>query len=72
MDPIQHRDVLARRRRDDGLFEIRQRTHKGDVFLEGPYTRRTAETRLRALAHEHGSDPWIQEMNGLYRFLEPD
>ena len=71
MGPIQLNDVLARRR-IDGLYEIRQRTHKGDVFLEGPYSRVTAETRLRALAGEHGSDPWIQETNGTYRFLEPD
>ena len=56
MGPIQLNDVLARRRRIDGLYEIRQRTHKGDVLLEGPYSRVTAETRLRRLAHEFGSD----------------
>ena len=71
MDPIQLNDVLARRR-IDGLYEICQRTQKCDVFLEGPYSRRAAETRLRALAHEHGFDSWIQQLDGYYRFLEPD
>jgi len=54
------------------LFEIRQRTHKGDVFLEGPCSRVVAETRLRRLAHEFGSDSWIEQTDGQYRFLEPD
>jgi len=72
MGPIQLNDVLARRRHIDGLYEIRQRTHKGDVFLEGPYTRVTTETRLRALAHEFGADSWIEQTDGRYRFLEPD
>jgi hypothetical protein len=39
MDAIQPRDVLARHRRIDGLFEIRQRSPKGGVYLEGPYSR---------------------------------
>ena len=72
MGPIQLNDVLARLRRIDGLYEIRQRTQKCDVFLEGPYGRVAAEARLRALAREHGSDPWIQATNGMYRFFEPD
>ena len=72
MGPIRLNDVLARRRRIDGLFEIRQRTHKGDVFLEGPCSRVVAETRLRRLAHEFGSDSWIEQTDGHYRFLEPD
>ena len=72
MGPIQLNDVLARRRRIDGLYEIRQRTHKGDVFLEGPCSRVVAERRLRALAHEFGSDSWIEQTDGRYGFLEPD
>ncbi len=72
MGPIQLNDVLARRRRIDGLFEIRLRTHKGDVFLEGPCSRVAAETRLRALPIEHGSDPWIQERDGRHRSLKAD
>jgi len=69
MSAIQHYDVIGRRR-VDGLYELRQRTDKGDVFLEGPCSRVVAETRLRALAREHGSDPWIQERDGSYRSLE--
>jgi hypothetical protein len=71
MDPTQSNDVLARHRRIDGLYEIRQRTPKGDVYLEGPYSRVAAETRLRALANEHGTDAWIQQIDGRYRFLDP-
>ena len=72
MDPIQLNDVLARHRRIDGLYEIRQRTPKGDVLLEGPYNRVAAERRLRALATQHDSDAWIQQTDGRYRFLAPD
>jgi hypothetical protein len=71
MSRIQAYDVIGQRR-FDGRYELRQRTERGDVLLEGPFSRRYCGSRLRDLAKEHGSDPWIQESDGSYRPVESD
>jgi len=71
MSRIQAYDVIGQRR-FDGLYELRQHTERGDILLEGPCSRVAAESRLRELAKEHGSDPWIEERDGSYRPVESD
>jgi len=63
---VQSYDLIGHRR-FDGLYELLQRTERGDVLLEGPFGRVIAESRLRELANEHGCDPWIEESDGSYR-----
>ncbi len=68
MPGVQTDDVIARP--VEGGYEIRQRTDRGEITLDGgPYPYDEAMRRSRALARNHQSIAWIEEADGVLTML---
>jgi len=69
MPGVQTDDVIARL--VEGAYEIRQRTDRGEITLDGgPYPYDEAVRRSRVLARNHRSIAWIEETDGILTMLQ--